>query len=329
MDVPSIIALTRKHLPSLAESLLEVYPLPGGGSDRRYYRIRHGSGSIIFSSYNKDRQENNLFAQQSDFLAKQHIPVPHILARDLENGRLWLEDLGDTDLWSYRKDDWDVTTSHLYKTTIREVSLIHHLREGEVEAPPVMNRPFDATLYQWEQNYFLDHFAKNFSRATEEEIEKVRRSPELKKLREDLAELPRCIVHRDFQSQNVMIRENRPHFIDYQGLRFGLAEYDLASLIFDPYVLLSLEQCEELISHAEANSSTPEFRSVLMRCATQRLMQALGAYGFLGLVRQKTSFLTHIQPAVANLFEVAIRRDTLPNLAPLLKLRENFLEMHP
>ncbi len=329
MDEKTIITLTREKLPSLAESLLEVFPLPGGGSDRRYYRIRHGSGSIIFSEYNKDRHENNLFAQQSDFLARHQVPVPHIIARDLDKGRLWLEDLGDTDLWSYRKDDWHGVSRPLYETTIGEVSRIHRLLEDELKDPPVMDLPFDADLYRWEQLYFLEYFAKQFSSAGESEILRVRDSQELKNLREGLAALPRCLIHRDFQSQNVMIREGRPVFIDYQGLRFGRAEYDLASLIFDPYVLLSLEQCEDLIEFAEARSSNPDFRDVLMRCAAQRLMQALGAYGYLGIVKQKTSFLTHIQPAIANLYEVAVRRQTLPIIAPLLKLRDDFLEQHP
>ncbi len=329
MDEQTIISLTRKHLPSLAESLLEVFALPGGGSDRRYYRIRHGSGSIIFSVYNMDRRENNLFADQSDFLTRHQVPVPQILARDPGHGRLWLQDLGDTDLWSYRKDDWHSIRRPLYEATITEVFRIHQLTEAELEAPPVMDRPFDTELYQWEQHYFLDHFALNFSAVDEAKIESVRASQELRALREELARLPRCLVHRDFQSQNVMIREGRPVFIDYQGLRFGLAEYDLASLIFDPYVLLSLDQCEDLIEFAEARTTTPEFRDVLLRCATQRLMQALGAYGYLGLVKKKTAFLTFILPAVSHLFEVAVRRETLPVLAPLLKLRDTFFEHHP
>ena len=67
----------------------------------------------------------------------------------------------------------------------------------------------------------------------------------LARLREDLAQRERCLIHRDFQSQNIMIRDGVPVFIDYQGLRFGLGEYDLASLIYDPYVPMNEEQREE------------------------------------------------------------------------------------
>ncbi|MEM7013686.1 MAG: phosphotransferase, partial [Verrucomicrobiota bacterium] len=131
-----------------------------------------------------------------------------------------------------------------------------------------------------------------------------------------------CLIHRDFQSQNVMIRAGAPVFIDYQGLRFGLAEYDIASLIYDPYVSMTNEQREELIVFAENLSIEPIFRQQLRACACQRLMQALGAYGFLGLTKKKTAFLDHIEPAIANLRQVALEDGGLPILEPLLQLKE-------
>jgi aminoglycoside/choline kinase family phosphotransferase len=133
------------------------------------------------------------------------------------------------------------------------------------------------------------------------------------------------LIHRDFQSQNILVRRGEPVFIDYQGLRFGLAEYDLASLLYDPYVVLSRDQREELVALAEARSRNPQFRSQLLACACQRLMQALGAYGFLGVVKNKPTFLRHIRPALANLREVAVEQGILPILAPLLQPNDSAL----
>ena len=106
--------------------------------------------------------------------------------------------------------------------------------------------------------------------------------------------------------------------IDFQGLRPGLAQYDLASLVYDPYVELEKEQREELIKAyvgkvLDAGGEIEgDFRRTLDLCAMQRLMQALGAYGFLGLVRERRAFLEHIPVALRLLREVLER---IPELA--------------
>ena len=115
------------------------------------------------------------------------------------------------------------------------------------------------------------------------------------------------LVHRDFQSQNIIIRNGQAHLIDFQGMRPGLAEYDLASLFFDPYVTFSRAECEELLADYEAkraaacNPVAPDWREVFRRCGIQRLMQALGAYGFLGLVKGNKAFLDYIPSAMESL----------------------------
>jgi len=119
------------------------------------------------------------------------------------------------------------------------------------------------------------------------------------------------LVHRDFQSQNILIRNGQAHLIDFQGMRPGLAHYDLASLLFDPYVDLSEAERDELLEHYCGEKPGSEFLTTLRLCAMQRLMQALGAYGFLGLVKDHKHFLQHIPKAVLSLHEVVARIDGL------------------
>ena len=115
------------------------------------------------------------------------------------------------------------------------------------------------------------------------------------------------LVHRDFQSQNIIIRDGRALLIDFQGMRPGLSKYDLASLLYDPYVKLSAAERHEMFVYyreirARAGSPLRTDGAELVRlCAMQRLMQALGAYGYLGLVRGNKSFLDHIPAALASL----------------------------
>ena len=138
-----------------------------------------------------------------------------------------------------------------------------------------------------------------------------------------LADKKRVLVHRDFQSQNVLIDRGDAWLIDFQGLRPGLAQYDLASLVYDPYMTLEAEDRETLINFYigkvldAGGEIEPDFRSTLDLCAMQRLMQALGAYGFLGLVKQRAAFLDHIPAALKSLREVL---DRVPGLAATRKL---------
>jgi aminoglycoside/choline kinase family phosphotransferase len=138
-----------------------------------------------------------------------------------------------------------------------------------------------------------------------------------------LGEKRRVLVHRDFQSQNVLIDRGEAWLIDFQGLRPGLAQYDLASLVYDPYMTLGSDEREELIDAyigkvLEAGGEIEaDFRETLDLCAMQRLMQALGAYGFLGLVKERTAFLEHIPAALKSLEEVLER---IPELAATRKL---------
>jgi len=320
MDEQTILDLARQQLPEMQGVDYQIETISRGGSDRHYFRLSPATRPLIFCQYGQQTPENSRFAQHTDFLASHGVPVPRILARDLEQGRLWIEDLGSEDLWSFREADWWVIRRPLYEKCLTAVGRIHAITEDSLPADglPPLGPEFNEALYHWEQEYFFDNFASRFSAASPEQAAEIRASAELRELRTSLAERPRCLIHRDFQSQNILIRQGEPVFIDYQGLRFGLAEYDLASLLFDPYVVLYRDQREELLALAEARSRNPQFRQQFLACACQRLMQALGAYGFLGVVKNKPTFLRHIRPALANLREVAVNQGILPILAPLL-----------
>jgi aminoglycoside/choline kinase family phosphotransferase len=146
----------------------------------------------------------------------------------------------------------------------------------------------------------------------------------LRKLAERLARLPRVLVHRDFQSQNIIIRNGQAYLIDFQGMRSGLAEYDLASLLYDPYVDLTEAERAELIAYCREQQMNKgmaingEFDSKLRFCAMQRLMQALGAYGFLGLVKGDKHFLKHVPAAMKSLHSVVAEIAGLEKLERLL-----------
>jgi len=163
---------------------------------------------------------------------------------------------------------------------------------------------FNAALYLWEQNYFFENCLGRYFKIDQSKLKALADLPTLREVAERLASLPRVLVHRDFQSQNIIMRNGQAHLIDFQGMRPGLAEYDLASLLHDPYVDLADEERAELIAYYREQQFKKgitidgDFDSKLRLCAMQRLMQALGAYGFLGLVKGHKHFLQHIPAAM-------------------------------
>ena len=287
-----------------------VAPIEKGGSGRKFWRMHVGAQSLILVRYGEDRPENKQYVAMARFLSEVGVRVPAIHFHDESEGLIVMEDAGDTDLWSQRDAPWRHRRA-LYQRTLDQALILHtqaHLAPG-VET--LKHQPgFDAALYRWEQDYFFEHCYRRHLGLTPPD-DRAR----LHAIAAQLAAEPRCLVQRDFQSQNVIVRDGEVCLIDFQGLRPGLAQYDLASLLLDPYVTLSAEEGDELLAHylsglhGPGQKDAPDFRAIYDLCAMQRLMQALGAYGKLGHVDGRAEFLTHIPTALQRLDEVLARID--------------------
>jgi hypothetical protein len=307
------------HHESLRK-LVAVAPIEKGGSGRRFWRVHAGGISFILVRYGEDRPENKHYVAIARFLAGVGVRVPVIHFHDEPDGLILMEDAGDADLWSFRGAPW-MQRRALYQRTLDQALILHtqaHLAPGASELK-FLQPVFDAALYRWEQDYFFEHcLRRHFG------IDEMPCRARLHEIADELAAEPRCLVHRDFQSQNVLVRAGEVCLIDFQGLRPGLAAYDLASLLLDPYVELTPEEREELLAHylsglhGPGRADNPQFRALYDRCALQRLMQALGAYGKLGHADGRTQFLAHIPTAIARLREVAPRIEGLEELGEAL-----------
>ncbi len=316
-----ILTLTSDRFPHTAESPAEITSLEKGGSERNFHRIRNAAGSMIFVKYSDRKEENRHYVEIARFLGGVGVPVPGVFEHDPVQGLIWMQDMGEDDLWSHRKAPWSVRRP-LYESALDAVLEMHTTATRAVSGADLhLERVFDADLYRWEQGYFFDHCLGEHFGIRGSELESLRALPALNAAAERLAMLPRVLVHRDFQSQNVMIQHDRAWLIDFQGMRFGLPQYDLASLLHDPYVTLTDEEKSELLGHyksrlaASGGDVSPDFDSVFDWCSVQRLMQALGAYGFLGHRKSRPDFLIHIPAARATLCNVASR---IEGLTPLV-----------
>ncbi|MEY2544155.1 MAG: N-acetylmuramate 1-kinase [Verrucomicrobiota bacterium] len=305
MKTEVLLRQTRRHFPRFNVDEVKISPIEKGGSDRKFYRVRCSSEqSLILVKYNLEREENRHYVEIAQFLETHGIHAPRIYYHDVEEGLIWLEDLGERDLFGYRDESWLVRRA-FYESALDEVRKLHQLPESVcIEMHQHLPAEFNAALYLWEQNYFFENCLGRHFKIETRTIDNLAALPALHDIAEKLAALPRVLVHRDFQSQNILLRNGQAHLIDFQGMRPGLAQYDLASLLYDPYVELNQVEGEELLEHYCSEKPSPDFLETLRLCAMQRLMQALGAYGFLGLVKDHKHFLQYIPTAAQSLREV-------------------------
>ncbi len=252
---------------------------------------------IIGIFWTSQRADNASFLSAADGLLSAGVPVPRVYARrTLADGcgACLVEDLGEQSLFSLRSAP-RATRLQAYAAALRTMRAIHAVQPSWLLQPP-----FDAALYTWEQAYFAEHLLGSYLQhplATS-----FAQLPAARELAHWLGELPRRPVHRDYQSQNIILRSGTAFCIDFQGMRLGLPEYDLASLLFDPYMELPEDERSALLAQLppEHGSGAPR-QDVLLACALQRLMQALGAYANIGLNQYKDWYLQLIPPALRSL----------------------------
>lgn len=310
--------LPDETLRAEAEGLLRAYgfptgtahvtlwePLTEGGSDRTFWRVHAPGGRawVVMRYSAATRKENALYAGIAVFLRGAGLRVPALLFHQPAHGLIGLEDLGGTSLHQrfWAPDSDAPALEALYRDALDQAAHLHALATSPIPTMP----GFDGELYRWERHYFLENLVVRRAGLALGDERRRAIEAEGEALGAGLVRLPQRLVHRDFQSQNLMIREEKAWLIDFQGMRTGHPAYDLASLLEDPYTDLGPVRRRALLErHLTLHDTDGSLAESYFPAAAQRLMQALGAYGYLGTRLGKTAFLAHIPRALAHLDEV-------------------------
>lgn len=294
-DSPAAILaqLVQEHTGEPTDAA-DMQAVASGASGRCIMRA-HG---VLGIHWTAARADNGSFLPAAKGLVAAGVRVPAVLAeRELPqgSGACLVTDLGTTDLLSLRGGDWAALKA-AYREAFLTLRPFYTLRPSWPLQPP-----FDEELYRWEQGYFAEHL---IGRHFGGDAAAFMAEPALLALAAWLAALPRVPIHRDCQSQNIMLCEGRAYLIDFQGMRYGREEYDLASLLCDPYMAFTAEQRAELMAERSALGIPAPDAAVFAACAMQRLMQALGAYANIGYNQGRNWYLQQIEPALRLLREV-------------------------
>lgn len=323
--------------PDIIQSLYQTYtghapesvePLAGAGSNRKYYRIK-GNPQLI-GVYGTSEAENRAFIYMAKHFEEKGLPVPHVYAQTDDAMAYLQEDLGDTSLFQAIEHgrttggNFSTEEKDLLKQTIR---LLPRLQfegaEGMDFSICYPQAEFNRRSILWDLNYFKYCFLK----ATGIEFQENQLEDDFEHLADVLlSDTFSTFMYRDFQSRNVMLRDGKPYFIDFQGGRKGPVYYDVASFLWQAKARFPQALREELIYdylnalHAYCPMPETYFFEQLRHFVLFRTLQVLGAYGFRGYFERKPHFLQSIPFAIENLSQLLVQEFTeYPYLCSVLQ----------
>lgn len=286
-------------------------PLAGDGSDRPFFRVAVGPASYLAAfpspTLAKARAEARAAFHIGRHFWQAGVPVPEILAYDEASGAILFEDLGERLLFNEVRARGPEAVAGLYR---QAVTILADLQLG---ARPgfTVDWCWDTPCYdrqlmiERESNYFAREFCLGHMglAALPHGL-----AEEFARLADRIGQATaRGVMHRDYQSRNLMVQGEALRVIDFQGARLGPLAYDLASLLNDPYVTLPEAAKAELLDcylqrlGAYISLDRASFMDEYYPIALQRNLQVLGAYAFLTRVRGKEFFRQYIGPALERL----------------------------
>ncbi|HTN38555.1 MAG TPA: RNase adapter RapZ [Arachidicoccus sp.] len=281
--------------------------LPQSGSDRLYFRV-FGEENSYIATYNYNEKENRTFLAFTDSFRSLQLPVPEIFGVSDDYLLYLQEDLGSTSLAGLLESEGHSERVYeLFKKSLAQLARLQILGHAKIDYDRCLtSREFGKQAILSDLLYFKYYFLDFLSIP----YDKQQLLDEFDVLSVFLGQSRyKYFMFRDFQSRNIMIKDDEVYFIDYQGGMNGGLQYDAAALLWQAKAGLKDEwktdlleyymgQVNELLDHPiDQNTFVNQFKGFVLI----RLLQVLGAYGFRGLFQRKAAFLAGIPIALANL----------------------------
>jgi aminoglycoside/choline kinase family phosphotransferase len=293
------------------EKLEEVDKLTGDASTRRYYRIFTNKDSYVVcldNSFNEELEKHPFISVQQ-FLEQNKIRVPGILDHNLSRGYLLEEDLGNETLLHHiagiktTEDEYQI-----YKIIVDQLLELHRIPASAVKNPNLFQLKFDHQKFMDETRFTFKYFFTFFNKCQDDvllsDLENLF-DPIMKRL----SAQKMVITHRDFHSRNIMVKNNKYVFIDFQDARWGIPQYDLVSLLEDCYYDLKEENRQKLKRYYYDNldysihgqKTYEEFDSLYQDMTIQRVFKAVGSFCYIYNWRKDDRYLKYIGFAMEKL----------------------------
>ncbi len=297
----------------------DIAPASADASFRRYFRITQGEQSFVVMDAPPEHEDVRPFIDITGRLGALDVHVPHIHAKNLEQGFLVLDDLGTR---SYLGELHPSTVNSLYGDALQSLQTI---QQADTDGLPA----YDETLLHTEMNLFRDWFLGEHLGVALSDEQHATLEDTFAALARSALEQPRVFVHRDYHSRNLMVTEERnPGVIDYQDAVHGPVTYDQVSLLRDCYISWPRGQVEDwALTHKtrlqdrellDEDISNQQYLRWFDLMGIQRHLKAIGIFARLKHRDGKPGYLKDIPRTLAYILHIAPEHEDTRGLATLL-----------
>ncbi len=279
----------------------QVLPLAGDASFRRYFRVVQDNQSYVLMDAPPDKEDVGPFLAVREWLSGAHVRVPELVCKDQGLGFLLLQDFGDL-TWALH-----VETACTSGATLPELfdDARGQLISLQCSTPSVVLPRFDVARMQRECDLYLDWYLPMVAKHQPSKKDRDDFHAAMLPLIQQLDALPKCPVHLDYHSRNLMLPEGVLPLgvIDFQDAVMGPVTYDLASLLYDCYQNypedLRCQQSRLFFGQLtrEIQSRFDDFEAwhrAMRLTAMQRHIKAIGIFARLAYRDGKGQFLNEI-----------------------------------
>ena len=304
------------------QSITEKEPvlvlIAGDASDRKFFRLINDPIGAICMQFPKWEGgyggDPISWIGMHTALSQMELPISKIIEIDETNACIWTEDLGDTFLNSTLIEPiLDINNPKCLKSiNYYKESLLLLIKAQYPKRKidhPAINRFFDFEKLFFELNFFVTHFLNGFMNlnVTEDNPDYKGLYDDLNLLAKKLDACERVLCHRDYHVRNIMLKNEKIYWIDFQDARLGPHSYDVVSLVRDSYVNITWETRKNLFSYyldnmnneRELNNLKPisrtSFNLELLLMGLQRNIKAIGSFGYLATKKGKPNYLKYVK----------------------------------
>jgi aminoglycoside/choline kinase family phosphotransferase len=321
MQTPDIQNILAELTRSIGEMPKDILPIAESGSARKYFRVITYNKSLI-GTYSNNVEENEAFLCFSKHFHDLGLNVPEVFAVNEEKTCYLQSDFGDDNLFTHVQKalianggpstgsgalaSYSENVIKLYKKALSHLVKLQVLgHKGLDYSKAYPTERFDRQAIIDDLNYFKYYFVKPHE---EIDFNETRLGKDFEAFADFVSQAP-CdfFMYRDFQSRNIMVKDNKLYFIDFQGGRKGPLNYDVVSLLYQVKAQLPEAIRDELVQYYKVELSQyvsleeVKFDTYQPYFVYLRLLQVLGAYGFRGLIQKKSHFIESIPYALKEL----------------------------
>ncbi|GGC63512.1 aminoglycoside phosphotransferase family protein [Marinobacter halophilus] len=294
-------------------------PVSGDASFRRYFRAwqeipGQPRKPFIIMDAPPEHEDCRPFVTIARHWRDHGINVPAIIAEDLEQGFLLLEDFGDQLMLTMLTQ---ANADTLYLQALDEL-----VRIGQIpDQPDHSLSPYDEALLDREMALFPDWLLEKHLQLPLGNLDRAMLNTAFALLKESALAQPAVAVHRDYHSRNLLILPGReqPGVIDFQDAVRGPVTYDVASLLKDCYLRWPEVKVREWLEHyrtisleAGLHRADPDtFAQWFELMGMQRHLKAAGIFARLAIRDGKTGYLGDIPRTVGYLRDASARQPAL------------------